>query len=336
MGGIRLILVRIGFVLLCGVIGYYVGSSLSFYGPLSGSLGCIIASSVGVVVVALEFGLRRVSTRGLSVAVFGLAFGLIIAKLVFEAVSLVPLDKNLLNIFRVFIFLIFSYLGMVVALRGKDEFNLIIPYVRFSRQDQNQDIVIFDTSVIIDGRVVDICKTGFLQGKFLVPRFVLKELHLISDSTDALKRNRGRRGLDTLNKIQKLENLDVKITEEDFPEIKETDAKLVKLAKVLDGKIFTNDYNLNKVAQLEGVKVLNMNDLANALKPAVLPGETMSIHIIKEGKEAQQGIAYLDDGTMIVVEDAKKSLGKTKEILVTSVLQTSAGRMIFGKLKQPD
>lgn len=190
---------------------------------------------------------------------------------------------------------------------------------------------ILDTSVIIDGRIADICETGFVDGTLVIPQFVLKELQLVADSGDSMKRNRGRRGLDILQKIQKMSGLDVMISDVDFPEVKEVDLKLIELARSMDGKIVTNDFNLNKVAQLRGVSVLNINELANSLKPVVLPGEIMKVFILKEGKEYNQGVAYLDDGTMVVVDNARKMIGKTIEVVVTSVLQTTAGKMIFGR-----
>lgn len=195
------------------------------------------------------------------------------------------------------------------------------------------DVKVLDTSVIIDGRIFDICQTGFVEGVLIIPNFVLDELRHISDSSDALKRNRGRRGLDILNKIQKELSIEVKIWEGDFPEIAEVDSKLLKLAQTIGGKVVTNDYNLNKVAEFQGVPVLNINELANAIKPVVLPGEEMTIQIIKDGKESNQGIGYLDDGTMIVVEGGRKFIGEIIDVVVTSVLQTAAGRMIFAKQK---
>lgn len=203
--------------------------------------------------------------------------------------------------------------------------------MKFTRQDQRDDITILDTSVIIDGRIIDLCETKFIGGRFIVPRFILRELQQIADSSDSLKRNRGRRGLDILNKMQKNHNMDVKIHEEDFPETHEADAKLVKLAKLLNARVFTNDYNLNKVAELQNVHVLNINELSNALKPVMLPGEEVDVKVVKEGKEYNQGIGYLDDGTMIVVEGGRSLIGQRKKVAVTSVLQTSAGRMIFAK-----
>ena len=190
---------------------------------------------------------------------------------------------------------------------------------------------VLDTSVIIDGRIADICETGFIDGTLVVPQFVLKELQLVADSSDSMKRNRGRRGLDILQKIQKMAGVDVIISDKDFPEVREVDLKLIELARTLGGKIVTNDFNLNKVAQLRGVEVLNINELANSLKPVVLPGEIMKVFILKEGKEYNQGVAYLDDGTMVVVDNARKLIGKTIDVVVTSVLQTTAGKMIFGR-----
>jgi uncharacterized protein YacL len=190
---------------------------------------------------------------------------------------------------------------------------------------------ILDTSVIIDGRVADVCETGFVDGTLVIPQFVLKELQLVADSADSLKRNRGRRGLDILQKIQKMSGIEVTISDMDFPEVKEVDLKLIELARALQGKIVTNDFNLNKVAQLRGVDVLNVNELANSLKPVVLPGEIMKVFILKEGKEYNQGVAYLDDGTMVVVDNARRMISKTIDIVVTSVLQTTAGKMIFGR-----
>ena len=194
---------------------------------------------------------------------------------------------------------------------------------------------ILDTSVIIDGRIADICETGFMDGTLVIPQFVLKELQLVADSSDSMKRNRGRRGLDILQKIQKMAGVDVMISDMDFPEVREVDLKLIELARALQGKIVTNDFNLNKVAQLRGVEVLNINELANSLKPVVLPGEIMKVFILKEGKEYNQGVAYLDDGTMVVVDNARKMIGKTIDVVVTSVLQTTAGKMIFGRFIEP-
>jgi uncharacterized protein YacL len=246
------------------------------------------------------------------------------------------MDPRAFSTLQIILTLIFCYLGMVIAIRGKDEFNLVIPYVKFTRQNQRDEVILLDTSVIIDGRIADICSTKFIEGRIVIPRFVLKELQQIADSSDMLKRNRGRRGLDILNKIQKDSNIGVRIEEEDFADIPDVDAKLVKLAKVMGAKVLTNDYNLNKIAQLQDITVLNINDLANALKPVVLPGEVFEVRIVKEGKEYNQGVAYLEDGTMVVVDNTRNMIGQNVKALVTSVLQTSAGRMIFAKLEGND
>ena len=329
-----LIFIRVFFIILSVIIGYQIGSFVRI-----GSLGLnVIGSALGFLVaisiIIFEFMMRKVSVRGLSSAVFGLIFGLIMAKLVSDTLSLIPLDETLLYSLRVVLTLIFCYLGMIVAIRGRDEFNIIVPYVKFSRQDQKDELVILDTSVIIDGRIADICTIRFMEEKFVVPRFVLKELQQIADSSDSLKRARGRRGLDILSKLQKNSNIDIKIHNEDFPDIKEVDSKIVKLAKVLSAKIFTNDYNLNKIAEIQGIRILNINELANALRPVVLPGETLDIRLIKEGKEYNQGVGYLEDGTMVVVDNGRRLIGQSVHVVVGSVLQTAAGRMIFGKLPE--
>lgn len=322
-----LLFIRIFFIVISIVIGYQIGSIFEEFGWLGAFIGFLAA----IAIVVLEAAISKVSVRGLSSAVFGLIFGLIMAKIVSDSIALLPLYADASASLRVIITLIFCYLGMVIALRGKDEFNVIIPYVRFARQNQKSELVLLDTSVIIDGRIADISQTKFLEGRFIIPKFVLKELQTISDSQDSIKRNRGRRGLDVLNKIRKDAHMDVKISEEDFPEIGDVDAKLIKMAKLLEAKIFTTDYNLNKVAEIHGVSVLNINDLANSLKQVVLPGEILEVRLLKEGKEYNQAIAYLDDGTMVVVENARTLIGQTIKANVTSVLQTSAGRMIFAK-----
>ncbi|HTY45990.1 MAG TPA: PIN domain-containing protein [Patescibacteria group bacterium] len=324
----NLLLLRILFILGSAFIGYQTMAikGLGLMGVLLGAL------AAGIIIVA-EFGMGKVSMRGLSSAVFGLILGLIMAKMVTDAFSLAQLPGDQMQILSTIATLVFCYLGMVIGLRGKDEFNIIIPYVRLRRQDQSEGLVALDTSVIIDGRIVDICKTKFLDGKIVIPRFVLKELQLIADSTDPIKRQRGRRGLEILHTIQKEAGQDIMLHEEEFPETAEVDAKLVKLAKLLGAKILTVDFNLNRVASIQGIKVLNINELANALKPVVFPGEEMRVKLIKEGKEHNQAVGYLDDGTMVVVEDARRLIGQEVKVLVTSVLQTQAGRMIFTKLE---
>lgn len=327
-----LLFIRIFFVAIAAIIGYQIGL---LFPTVSGAnvafRGAVIGFIASLVLIFAELSMRKVSVRGLSAAVFGLIFGLIMAKVLSGAFMLIPMSETLASSIQLGLTLTFCYLGMVIAMRGRYEFNLVIPYVKFSRQDRGDEVVILDTSVIIDGRIADISQTKFLEGRFIIPRFVLRELQHIADASDSLKRNRGRRGLDILSKMQKMPALDIKIDEEDFPEIAEVDAKLVKLAKVLEAKIVTNDFNLNKVAQIQGIKVLNINELANALRPVVLPGEMLEIKLVREGKEQNQAVAYLDDGTMVVVEDAQKLIGRTVKVTITSVLQTTAGRMIFAK-----
>ncbi|MGP7819247.1 PIN/TRAM domain-containing protein [Niallia sp. 01092] len=268
----------------------------------------------------------------------GLAFGLTLAFLIGYALTAIKVP--IINtIAPILLTLLFGYLGFQVGFKKRDELLTLFTAKRKKASEEevvNQEkgnLKILDTSVIIDGRIADICQTGFLEGTIVIPQFVLGELQHIADSSDALKRNRGRRGLDILNRIQKELAIKVEIYEGDFEEIVEVDSKLVKLAKLTNGVVVTNDFNLNKVCELQKVSVLNINDLANAVKPVVLPGEEMKIQIIKDGKEHNQGIAYLDDGTMIVVEEGRNYIGKHIDVLVTSVLQTSAGRMIFAKPK---
>ncbi|MCE7793835.1 PIN/TRAM domain-containing protein [Salipaludibacillus sp. CUR1] len=269
----------------------------------------------------------------------GLVIGLMLAFLITVALNSVEIPV-LSSVLPLILTLFFGYLGFQVGYQKRDELMGLFPGSKNSKKSAEESeeevhgkLKILDTSVIIDGRIADICQTGFIEGTLIIPEFVLEELQHIADSSDVLKRNRGRRGLDILNKIQKELTVKVEIYEGDFEEIQEVDSKLVKLAKVLGGFVVTNDFNLNKVCDLQGVDVLNINDLANAVKPVVLPGEEMGVQVIKDGKEQNQGIAYLDDGTMIVVEEGRSYIGKNIEVIVTSVLQTSAGRMIFAKPK---
>lgn len=273
----------------------------------------------------------------------GLILGLIVAYLVGTFLGKIQL-QIVSTVLPIFLSILLGYLGFQVGFKKRDELvNVFSIPTRIGKkkgseeeQENNQSLQslkILDTSVIIDGRIADICQTGFLDGTIVIPRFVLEELQHIADSSDVLKRNRGRRGLDILNRIQKELSMKVEIYEGDFEDIQEVDSKLVKLAKVTSGLVVTNDFNLNKVCELQNVGVLNINDLANAVKPIVLPGEEMNVLVIKDGKEHNQGIAYLDDGTMIVVEEGRNYIGKQIDVLVTSVLQTSAGRMIFAKPK---
>ena len=317
---------RLFFIIGSSFMGYSIGLGIG-----EGINGLAIGCSFSLVIIILETMMRRVSVRGLSSMVFGLLLGLIMAKIVSNAFMLFPIEESMRFLTNIILTLSFCYLGAALGLRGRDEFNLIIPYVRLKRQGEVTDMAILDTSAIIDGRILDICKTSFLETRLVVPRFILRELQAIADSADSIKRQRGKRGLEILHAIQK--EINIAIQEEDFLEIQEVDAKLVRLAKLLEAKIITVDFNLNRIAELQGVKTLNVNELSNALKAVVLPGENLEIKIIKEGKEYNQGVGYLEDGTMVVVENARKSIGKTHSVIVTSVLQTQAGKMIFAKFK---
>jgi len=323
-----LIFIRAFFLIISSIVGYQIGAT-----GQSPVLGAILGCACGFILIFLEANMRRVSLRGLSSMVFGLILGIIMAKLITDILSLLPLGAYFHSILKVVLTLVFSYLGALMALRGKDEFNIIIPYVRFRRQDAQEDFVILDTSAIIDGRVLDICKTRFFEAKMIVPRFILQELQRIADSEDSLKRQRGRRGMEIVRSMQKDPGLDIRIHEDDIPGTMDVDSKLIRLAKVLEAKICTTDYNLNRVAGIQGIKVLNVNELANAVKSVVFPGEVMEIKLIKEGKESDQAVGYMEDGTMIVVAESRKLIGQKVKAEVTSVLQTQAGKMIFAKLK---
>jgi uncharacterized protein YacL len=289
--------------------------------------------SLGLALFAVEKRIERVPIKSLIGSTAGGLMGIIAAFLVSLVISQVnPHQTPTLHFLELGILLLLTYVGLAVGFRKGDSLNLGVFGGLFGGETRpKRAYKILDTSVIIDGRIADIAETGFLDGSLVIPQFVLRELQLVADSADSMKRNRGRRGLDVLQRLQKMSNLAIEIVEEDFPQVREVDMKLIELAKIYDCKIMTNDFNLNKVAQVRGVEVLNINELANTLKPIVLPGELMRVFILKEGKEYNQGVAYLDDGTMVVVDNARKMIAKTIDVSVTSVLQTTAGKMIFGK-----
>ncbi len=297
-------------------------------GPIVNVLAGLV---LGGLFVILEIRLREAAVTHLLGALIGGALGLVAANTTEAALYWANLRDDRVVFLHSVILLAFPYLGLVIGARNGEWLEPERLLAPFRAPTVKRRYRILDTSVIIDGRVADICETGFMDGTIVIPQFVLKELQLVADSSDSAKRNRGRRGLDILQKIQKMSGLDVMISDIDFPDVREVDLKLIELGKVLEGKIVTNDFNLNKVAQLRGVQVLNINELANSLKPVVLPGELMKVFILKEGKEYNQGVAYLDDGTMVVVDNARKMIGKTIDVVVTSVLQTTAGKMIFGR-----
>jgi uncharacterized protein YacL len=301
--------------------------------PIEGhwSINAALGLAVALLIVLAEARLRGAAVTSLLGGLIGFGIGLWIAKAIGSALFWADTANTKIRFLHTAILFILPYLGLVLGAR-KGEWLEPAKFLTLFRDARPQKRYrILDTSVIIDGRVADIVETGFIDGTLVVPQFVLKELQFVADSSDPLKRNRGRRGLDILHRIQKMAGVEVLVSDVDFPHIKEVDMKLIELARSLLGRIITNDFNLNKVAQLRGVEVLNINELANALKPVVLPGETMSVFIVKEGKEYNQGVGYLDDGTMVVVDNARSRIGRNMDIVVTSVLQTTAGRMIFGR-----
>src|SRR5690242_13892522 len=320
------ILVRVLFIL---AVTYAAILTRAFSG--NQILNTAIGAALGLLIIWVESRLRSAEVTDLLGALIGGAIGLGLSKTIGAALFWADTSDSRIVFLHSFILLVFPYLGIVMGARKGEwlEPQRIVNLFRNTGPQKRYRIL--DTSVIIDGRIADICETGFLDGTLVIPQFVLKELQLVADSADSLKRNRGRRGLDILQKIQKMSGLDVTISDIDFPEVREVDLKLIELGRTLQGKIVTNDFNLNKVAQLRGVEVLNINELANALKPVVLPGEFMKVFILKEGKEYNQGVAYLDDGTMVVVDNARRMISKNIDIVVTSVLQTTAGKMIFGR-----
>ncbi len=324
-------MITIGAALIFGIIFYIISPW--------------ILSKVRDGVKILDKEISKYPQSDILLGTIGLIVGLVIAYLIVSGIGTFINIPIITAIIGILVYLFMGYIGIRIALKSRDDlFNInklskLTTALNKDKQPKKETVVkkispkVLDTSVIIDGRIADICKTGFIEGKLVIPRFVLNELQHIADSSDDLKRVRGRRGLDILNSIQKELDIEVEISDTDFEDIPEVDSKLLKLAETIGGKVVTNDFNLNKVAQFQGVEVLNINELANAVKPVAIPGEQMMAQVVKEGKEQNQGVAYLDDGTMIVVDGGRKYIGQTINVLVTSVLQTPAGRMIFGKPK---
>ncbi|MEO6213512.1 MAG: PIN domain-containing protein [Vicinamibacterales bacterium] len=320
------LLVRVVFVL---AVTYAALLTRPFHAgvPLNLAAGAVL----GLLMIGVETRMRSAEVTGLLGALIGGAIGLGLARTIGAALFWADTADSRVVFLHSVVLLVFPYLGIVMGARNGEWLEPARLLALFRDTGPQKRYRILDTSVIIDGRIADLCETGFLDGTVIIPQFVLKELQLVADSADSLKRNRGRRGLDILQRIQKMAGMDVTISDIDFPDVREVDLKLIELARTLPGTIVTNDFNLNKVAQLRGVHVLNINELANALKPVVLPGEFMKVFILKEGKEYNQGVAYLDDGTMVVVDNARRMISKNIDIVVTSVLQTTAGKMIFGR-----
>jgi len=325
---------RLLLLILCGLSGYTLatGWSPSSQAGLWGLFGGLV---LALLTILTEDRLRRIPLKTLLGSLIGLFLGIVFAKLISNVFFPTYLNHhNIALPLFVGVYGICGYVGLRIGLKKGEEIHLSGGKGFSKNLPGGENAKILDTSVIIDGRISDIVETGFVEGPLLIPQFVLSELQHIADSSDSIKRTRGKRGLEVLRHVQKQVNVDVRIVDTDYPSVKEVDAKLIELAKEVHGKIVTNDSNLNKVAELQGVDVLNINELANSLKPVVLPGEDMNVKILKEGKEVGQGVAYLDDGTMIVVDNGRRNIGRTVDVTVTSVLQTPAGRMIFARLKE--
>lgn len=325
-----------GIFILRFVIIAIIAASGYFFPPfhLKNYIGAGIALILGIVIVFLETRIRKSQFKIIWSSTLGTYAGVLLGWGLGSIYQTIYQDETTGSFIRIFFLVIMPYIGFLVGTR---KFEWLYPahlfeFFREKRMGETQKIL--DTSVIIDGRIADISNTSFIEGPLIVPQFILKELQLVADSSDGIKRQRGRRGLDVLEQLQKSSQVSVVISEIDFPEIVEVDSKLIELAKQLDGKIITNDYNLSKIAQLQGIPILNINELANTLKPVVLPGEEIKVFILKEGKEKDQGVAYLDDGTMVVVDNSRKVIGQTVDVTVTSVLQTTVGKMIFGRYNE--
>jgi uncharacterized protein YacL len=319
--------IRLIFVAVCTAAGFHF-RPFGMSKELAASVGFLFA----ICVILFELRLRKASLRRLIGAATGSILGILGAYLSSLIFMHTTMPESTRSFFSLCMFLLMAYIGLVLGANKGDMLNLQALGGLFgSERNSKHSVKLLDTSVIIDGRVADIADALFLDGTVMIPQFVLRELQLVADSADPLKRQRGRRGLEVLQKIQKMPHLDIQIVDEDFPQIPEVDLKLIELAKRHDAKVVTNDFNLNKIATLQGIEIMNVNQLANALKPVVLPGETMRVFILREGKEYNQGVAYLDDGTMVVVDGARRMINKTIDISVTSVHQTTAGKMIFGR-----
>jgi uncharacterized protein YacL len=292
------------------------------------------AGGLGLAAIYLETRIRKAQFKIIWASTVGTLMGIFFGWLLGAVYDSIVQDHPTVIFIRVFFLVIMPYIGLLVGMRKSEWLNPAHLFRFFQEKSVGRSFKILDTSVIIDGRIADLCDTAFMEGTLVVPQFILKELQLVADSSDALKRQRGRRGLDVLDHLQKSSQVSVMISDADFPDVRDVDSKLIEMAKQLDAKIVTNDLNLNKVARLQGISVLNINELANALKPIVLPGEQMRVFIIKEGKEKDQGVAYLDDGTLVVVDNSRRWIGQNIDITVTSVLQTTVGKMIFGRYNE--
>ena len=329
-----IIILRLVILIFSGLGGYIIFLKLLNQQGLA-ITGAVLGIALGLLAIVFERLLRKQHIKAIIGGSLGLLAGLMAGNLFTYGVLRDLLDEPSVSLsIYIVVNLLLGYMGLIIGAKKGIEFDVSELKTSATPANTAASYKLLDTSVIIDGRIADVCETGFIEGVFLIPQFVLQELQYIADSADPLKRTRGRRGLDILKRMQKMTDLEVRVTDQDFPKIKSVDAKLVALGKKLNAKVITNDFNLNKVAELQGVTVLNLNQLSNALKPVVIPGEFMKLKVIKEGSESNQGVAYLDDGTMVVVDNGKRLIGKTIDTVVTSVLQTTAGRMIFAKPKE--
>jgi uncharacterized protein YacL len=327
-------ILRILLFLICGISGFTLARQISPSpaNPLWGLIGGLLLAALTLLI---EKGLKKIPLKNLLGSFIGLILGILVANFLSNVFlsNLYDHQEMVLPLLSV-LYGVWVYIGLRIGFKKGEEIHLAGWKFFPKKAPQSEKSKILDTSVIIDGRIADITETGFIEGPLIIPQFILNELQHIADSSDSIKRTRGKRGLEVLHHIQKQADVDVRIVDRDYPAVKEVDSKLIELAKEVRGKIITNDSNLNKVAELQGIEVLNINELANSIKPVVLPGEEINVKILKEGKEMGQGVAYLDDGTMIVVDNGRKQMGKTVDVVVTSVLQTPAGRMIFARLKE--
>jgi len=330
--------IRLLFLSLCTTAGYAISQVRPEFTSVShgGLFGMLMGFGFGGLLIAVDEMLKGFSLRAFSATTFGLLLGTFVAMLIDKSELFENADVNVRWLIRLSLFLSFGYIGIILAMRSnKEDFSLIIPYVRFSPQNKADNLLLLDTSVIIDGRIADLIETHFLEGLIVVPRFVLKEIQQIADSTDAIKRARGRRGLEMLNRLQRNTNTEVRIHDGDFPDEKEVDTKLIRLARNLNARLFTNDYNLAKIAELQKVSYVNLHEVAKCLKVILLPGETLQMKLVREGKDKGQGIGYLPDGTMVVVNNGQTHVGQQVEVQVQSLLQTGAGVIVFAEIKTP-
>ena len=325
--------IRILFLGLCTAAGLAISQVRPEYIEYHWA-GVLIGFGFGWLMIAIDEMLKGFSLRAFSAITFGLLLGMIIALLIDSSGLFENADSNARWTIRLTLFLAFGYIGMVLAMRSnKEDFSLIIPYVRFAPQNQPEHFLLLDTSVIIDGRIADLIEAKFLEGLIVVPRFVLKELQQVADSADPVKRVRGQRGLEMLGRIQQNKRIEVKIHDADYPEETGVDAKLVRLAKNIRAKLFTNDYNLIRVAELQSVNCVNLNELAKSLRVTLMAGEVISLKIIREGRDKGQGLGYLPDGTMVVVNHAQSHIGQQVDAQVQSTLQTGAGVIVFAEMR---